>query len=189
MSRAMPSRCLLVMVCLLASSCSPSGTTPRGGAGASTGGAGAGGATAGGAGGRGGTTSASPGFGGTGGSGGAAVTAGSGPAGPPDAETTADVTVSDATTIEAAGPVDGGNDGTTAPGGGERSAGCAVMNGLPEGDSSLPVGGMNRSFRLRLPAGYPGGRAWPLVLALHPNGGSGIGYWDGSARNLREVVR
>jgi polyhydroxybutyrate depolymerase len=51
------------------------------------------------------------------------------------------------------------------------------------------VGSANRSFRLRLPAGYTNTKAWPLVLALHPNGGSGIGYWDGTGRNIRQVVR
>ncbi len=90
-------------------------------------------------------------------------------------------------------PADSGPPETAADGfptgEGDRSPGCAVMDGLPEGDSTLMAGGMNRSFRLRLPAGYTNTKAWPLVLALHPNGGSGIGYWDGTARNIRQVVR
>ena len=79
--------------------------------------------------------------------------------------------------------------GDAAPSEGEGSPGCMVMNGLPEGDGTLQVGGMTRSFRLRLPAGYTSSRAWPLVLALHPNGGSGIGYWDGDGRPIRQIVR
>jgi polyhydroxybutyrate depolymerase len=46
-----------------------------------------------------------------------------------------------------------------------------------------------RSYTLRLPVAYTATRAWPLVLALHPNGGAGIGYWDGTARPLRQVLR
>jgi polyhydroxybutyrate depolymerase len=53
------------------------------------------------------------------------------------------------------------------------------------------VGGLMRRYRLHLPAGYSNARAWPLVLALHPNGGSGIGYWDATTgeRAVRTVVR
>jgi polyhydroxybutyrate depolymerase len=60
---------------------------------------------------------------------------------------------------------------------------------LPEGPASLTVGAVTREYTLRLPAGYPGSRAWPLVLALHPNGGAGVAYWDGDERPLRALLR
>jgi poly(3-hydroxybutyrate) depolymerase len=42
---------------------------------------------------------------------------------------------------------------------------------------------------MRLPNGYSNDRPWPLVLALHGNGGS-TSYWDGTsgARNIRGVL-
>jgi poly(3-hydroxybutyrate) depolymerase len=57
--------------------------------------------------------------------------------------------------------------------------------------ATIPVGSGSRTYILRLPAGYTHERAWPLVLALHPNGGSGIGYWDGTAgaRSIRALVK
>ncbi len=71
-----------------------------------------------------------------------------------------------------------------------RSAGCATGEGLPEGEARFMLGGLERLYRLRLPAGYTRDRAWPLVLALHPNGGN-VGYWDAEsgARNVRALAR
>jgi len=51
------------------------------------------------------------------------------------------------------------------------------------------VGGATRSYVVRLPAGYSRDRAWPLVLALHPNGNSGVGFWDGTSRPLRALLK
>ena len=69
------------------------------------------------------------------------------------------------------------------------SVGCVSGAGLPEGENTLTVQSMSRRFVLRLPAGYSTDRAWPVVLALHGNGGS-PDYWDGTsgARNLRAVL-
>jgi poly(3-hydroxybutyrate) depolymerase len=70
------------------------------------------------------------------------------------------------------------------------SAGCAMAGGLPEGPATIDVAGASRSYILRLPAGYSNARPWPLVLALHPNGGAGIGFWDGEGdRPLRRLLR
>jgi polyhydroxybutyrate depolymerase len=87
---------------------------------------------------------------------------------------------------DVAAPADG-----PAPVTGDRSAGCSATDGLPEGMATIAVGGANRTYILRLPAGYTRERAWPLVLALHPNGGSGIGYWDGTggARSIRTLAK
>jgi polyhydroxybutyrate depolymerase len=74
---------------------------------------------------------------------------------------------------------------------GPTTAGCGTSEGLPEGQATITVGGVNRTYILRLPAGYSAQRAWPLVLALHPNGGAGIGFWDATsgARSIRALAR
>jgi polyhydroxybutyrate depolymerase len=53
------------------------------------------------------------------------------------------------------------------------------------------VGNASRTYILHLPTGYTKDRAWPLVLALHPNGGSGIGYWDAASgeRSIRALAK
>ena len=70
------------------------------------------------------------------------------------------------------------------------SAGCVDGAGLPEGESTFTLEGRDRRYILRLPAEYTRDRAWPLVLALHGNGGS-ASYWDGTSgtRNIRGVLR
>lgn len=80
----------------------------------------------------------------------------------------------------------GGTDGTD----GEpefRSSGCD-SDGPPlaEGVHSFELDGNNRRYTVRLPANYDQSRPWPLVLALHPNGGD-VGYWDATSgsRNVR----
>jgi poly(3-hydroxybutyrate) depolymerase len=45
-----------------------------------------------------------------------------------------------------------------------------------------------RKYRVRLPKNYAKEKAWPLVLALHPNGNSGIGYFDGDERPVRALL-
>lgn len=70
-----------------------------------------------------------------------------------------------------------------------RSAGCQTGAGLPEGENTFMLEGLSRRYVLRLPQGYPGARAWPVVLALHGNGGS-TDYWDvtSGSRNIRKVL-
>src|SRR5262249_10132240 len=72
-----------------------------------------------------------------------------------------------------------------------RSAGCQGGTALPEGQATIDVARPSRTYILRLPNGYTKDRAWPLVLALHPNGGSGIGFWDATsgARSIRALAR
>ncbi|AKF03097.1 alpha/beta hydrolase family esterase [Sandaracinus amylolyticus] len=71
-----------------------------------------------------------------------------------------------------------------------RSTGCTSGEGLAEGEHRFTLGGLDRLYRLRLPEGYSRDRAWPLILALHPNGGN-AGYWDGTSgdRAIRELAR
>lgn len=110
-----------------------------------------------------------------------------------DADPTADTTTAD-TGAEDGGAdrdtsVDVGDDGGVdmAPSG---SRGCADGAGLPEGENTFMLEGRSRRFIVRLPNGYPGDEPWPLVFALHGNGGS-ASYWDGTSgdRNIRGVLQ
>lgn len=93
-------------------------------------------------------------------------------------------------------PSDGGDpDGAASepdagPIGPPTSAGCVSGAGLDEGEHAFTLEGRGRRYVLRLPAGYARDRAWPLVLALHGNGGS-TAYWDGTSgsRDIRGVLR
>lgn len=71
-----------------------------------------------------------------------------------------------------------------------RSPGCEGGVALPEGSRTFTLEGRERRYVLRLPAGYSGERAWPLVLALHGNGGSAT-EWDRETgtQNIRAVLR
>jgi len=85
------------------------------------------------------------------------------------------------------GPADAGD---TADAGVSGTAGCGAAAPLAEGEHTFELESRERRFIVRLPDGYAGDRPWPLVLALHPNGGD-IGYWDRTEgpRNVREVLR
>lgn len=70
------------------------------------------------------------------------------------------------------------------------SEGCLSGQGLSEGEHTFMLEGRARKYVLRLPQNYSKDRAWPLVFALHGNGGN-TGYWDGTSggRNIREVLK
>ena len=86
------------------------------------------------------------------------------------------------------GPADGGRDGGRDMGV-VGSQGCVSGAGLPEGENTFRLDELDRRFILRLPKGYTSERSWPLVLALHGNGGS-ASYWDGTSgdRDIRGVL-
>jgi polyhydroxybutyrate depolymerase len=69
------------------------------------------------------------------------------------------------------------------------SVGCRAGAGLADGTHAFELEGLARKYVLRLPSGYTRDRAWPVVLALHGNGGS-VAYWDGTTgdRNIRAVL-
>jgi poly(3-hydroxybutyrate) depolymerase len=87
-----------------------------------------------------------------------------------------------------------GSAGTAAedPNAPQPSAGCKVTDALAEGEHAIQVGDLERSYVLRKPAGYDpaANKAWPLVLALHPNG-SKQDYWDPTTgdRALRPLLK
>ncbi len=102
-----------------------------------------------------------------------------------------------------AGAASGGSSGSTGSSGSagsaaedpnapQPSAGCNVTEAFAEGNHAIKVGDLDRSYVLRKPAGYDPAakKAWPLVLALHPNG-SKQDYWDPTTgdRALRPLLK
>jgi polyhydroxybutyrate depolymerase len=61
------------------------------------------------------------------------------------------------------------------------SPGCSANNAPADGKHDISVALVARSYVLRKPPTYAAAtqKAWPLVLALHPNG-SASDYWDGT---------
>jgi poly(3-hydroxybutyrate) depolymerase len=70
------------------------------------------------------------------------------------------------------------------------SAGCIDGAGIPEGENTFMLENRSRKFIMRLPQNYSADKPWPIVFALHGNGGN-TGYWDGTtgSRNIREVLK
>ena len=64
----------------------------------------------------------------------------------------------------------------------EKSEGCSGAMDLPEGEATFTQGTFTRKYVIRKPAKYSKNKAWPVVLALHPNG-SNVGYWDTASGN------
>lgn len=85
-----------------------------------------------------------------------------------------------------------GTTGTTGVGGTTGAAGGSAVacpsTVLKSGTSSqsVTVGSLNRTYVLRVPSGYTGTKAVPLVIDYHPLGGTGSGwlgsgYWTSTA--------
>lgn len=112
-----------------------------------------------------------------------------------DASTDARLPPQDANGLDAfVPPRDAGGDATQ-PGddaghdaGPIGSPGCVEGEGLESGEHRFTLDGMERRFLLYVPSGYTRERSWPVVLALHGNGGS-ASYWNGTSgdRNVREA--
>lgn len=66
------------------------------------------------------------------------------------------------------------------------SPGCTAMESLADGEHQFMLDGYDRRYILRLPQGYSTERPWPLIFALHGNGGN-PDYWDeiGGDRDIR----
>jgi polyhydroxybutyrate depolymerase len=60
----------------------------------------------------------------------------------------------------------------------QGSPGCMAKESLADGEQQLMLDGYDRRYILRLPQSYSTDRPWPLIFALHGNGGD-PGYWDG----------
>ncbi len=66
------------------------------------------------------------------------------------------------------------------------SPGCGTKATLADGEVTFSLDDYDRRYILRLPANYDSQRAYPLIFALHGNGGN-PGYWDqtGGDRDIR----
>jgi poly(3-hydroxybutyrate) depolymerase len=58
--------------------------------------------------------------------------------------------------------------------------------GLADGEHTFMLDGYDRRYILRLPQNYSNAEPWPLIFALHGNGGD-TNYWDsqGGVRDIR----
>ena len=85
--------------------------------------------------------------------------------------------------------VDAGTD-ADADTGPKPSAGCTSGKGIAEGQSTFQLGGRTRKFVVRLPVGYSKNEPWPVVFALHGNGGT-IAEWDATTgiKNIRGELK
>lgn len=100
--------------------------------------------------------------------------------------------------VDAAAPRDSALDASSSPdvaltpdaGPSHVSEGCSAMGTLEDGEHRFVLGGRDRRYVLRLPVGDVHARPWPLVLALHGNGGSAT-EWDreSGSQNVRAAVR
>ncbi|PRQ10214.1 hypothetical protein [Enhygromyxa salina] len=72
----------------------------------------------------------------------------------------------------------------------EGSPGCTALTSLEEGEQQFMLDGLERRYIVRLPEGYSTDRPWPLVLALHGNGGN-PDNWDtlGGDTDIRTAFR
>jgi len=104
-----------------------------------------------------------------------------------DATTTPSPDVGTDTNSESDAEIDMSADMAVTPIG---SAGCIDGAGIPEGENTFMLEGLSRKFIMRLPQNYSADKAWPIVFALHGNGGN-TSYWDGTSgdRNIREVLK
>jgi poly(3-hydroxybutyrate) depolymerase len=64
--------------------------------------------------------------------------------------------------------------------------GCDVEVPPEDGEHTFTLADIERRYVLRLPENYTNEQAWPLIFALHGNGGN-PGYWDavGGDRDIR----
>jgi polyhydroxybutyrate depolymerase len=104
-----------------------------------------------------------------------------------DATGTTDPDVGTDVNSEADAEIDTSADMAVTPPG---SAGCIDGAGIPEGENIFMLEGLARKFIMRLPQNYSADKSWPIVFALHGNGGN-TSYWDGTSgdRNIRNVLK
>jgi polyhydroxybutyrate depolymerase len=93
---------------------------------------------------------------------------------------------STSTSADSESGVDPDSSSSTTEGEPVGSPGCTASESLAEGEHQFNLDGYDRRYILRLPQGYSSERPWPLIFALHGNGGN-PGYWDaiGGDRDIR----
>ena len=77
----------------------------------------------------------------------------------------------------AGGTADAGGDATSPDAGPMGSVGCKTGSGLTEGEHKFMLDGRERRYEVYLPKGYTKAQPWPVLFALHGNGGS-PDYWN-----------
>lgn len=116
------------------------------------------------------------------------------PSGTTQAQTTAPSTTEPGSGTSSTGPVADSDTGVDPDTSGSSSTGsepvgspgCAAPGELADGEHTFMLDGYDRRYILRLPQNYASDRPWPLIFALHGNGGD-TGYWDGTGgdRDIR----
>ncbi len=86
----------------------------------------------------------------------------------------------------AVGTESSGGGSSSESGGPNVSPGCMGGAGLADGEHAFMLDGYDRRYILRLPQNYTVDQPWPLIFALHGNGGD-VNYWDaqGGVRDIR----
>lgn len=104
------------------------------------------------------------------------------PTGGPTGET-GDSEDSDETGGDTSNDSEGTETGEDPPAG---SPGCMAATSLEEGEHQFMLDGLDRRYIVRLPKNYSPDTPWPLIFALHGNGGN-PDYWDatGGDRDIR----
>lgn len=102
----------------------------------------------------------------------------------------ADDSGTSATTGDAETGVDPDTSGSSSGGEPAGSPGCMVPEPLAEGEHTFTLDGYDRRYIVRLPQGYSTDEPWPLIFALHGNGGN-PDYWDqtGGDRDIRTAFQ
>jgi polyhydroxybutyrate depolymerase len=102
------------------------------------------------------------------------------------ASTEADSSSSSSGAAEATTNVATDDGSSSSSGGPVGSPGCTTGEGLADGEHTFMLDGYDRRYILRLPQGYSNEQPWPLIFALHGNGGD-TSYWDaqGGVRDIR----
>lgn len=92
----------------------------------------------------------------------------------------------DSTGGDDTGADEGESGGSSTGGEPVGSPGCMAKTSLEEGEHVFMLDGIERRYVLRLPQNYSPDQPWPLIFALHGNGGN-PGYWDaiGGDRDIR----
>jgi polyhydroxybutyrate depolymerase len=95
-------------------------------------------------------------------------------------------TSTSSTSLTTADPTHDSTEDSSSTGEEVGTPGCRVAEPLADGEHVFTLDDLERRYIVRLPRNYSTDRAWPLVFALHGNGGN-PGYWDqtGGDRDIR----
>jgi len=103
-----------------------------------------------------------------------------------DADSSSTTLPSDDSPTTDPGTESSGEAGSSSTGEDVGTPGCTAKDPLADGEHTIMVGELERRYVVRLPQNYSSDGQWPLIFALHGNGGN-PGYWDatGGDRDIR----